>query len=110
MKMPISATSFSVSEAARRRIACRHAGMRGLGLPPAVAEGLVVIDFAELGIDGAELVSNSLDARADIRSVAIFAAPGNETDVVHAIIHRAVSHVAADIGGEQMHDLELGQG
>src|SRR5262245_3273509 len=103
-KMPTSATSFSGSEAATRRSRHRQpvvgagGGGPGLGLSPAVAEGLVVIDLVEGGIDGPELVSNSLDARADVRSVAIFAAPRDEPHIMHAIIHRAIGHVAADVG------------
>src|SRR4029077_7847161 len=112
-KMPIRATSFSVSEAARRWSPRRQrdaGGGGGLGLSPAVSEGLVVIDLGEAGVDGSELVSNSLDARADIRSVAIFAAPRDESDVMHAVVDCPIGYVAADVRGQQMHDLELGEG
>src|SRR5882757_796433 len=86
-------------------------GGRGgaLGLSPAVSEGLVVIDLGKGGVDGSELVSDPLDARADIRSVAIFAAPRDETDVMHTIVDRPICHVAADVRGQQVHDLEFGE-
>src|SRR4051794_2155026 len=95
MNMPTSATSFSVSDAASRRSENRRLVERVLDLAPAVAEGLVVIDLGEVWIDGAELVSNSLDARADVCSIAIFAAPSDEAHVVHAIVDRSIGHVAA---------------
>src|SRR5258707_5828604 len=114
-KIPTSATSLSVSDAAKRRMPRRQpvsgvvagAGGGALGLSPAVTEGLVVIDLSEGGIDGAELVSNPLDARADVRSVAIFSAPGDEAHVVHAVVDRPVGYVASDVRGKQVHDLKF---
>ncbi len=79
-----------------------------LVLAPAIAERLVVLDLAELGIDGAELVANALDAGADVGSVAILTAPRDEADIVHAVVDGAVADIAADVGGQRMHDLELG--
>src|SRR6266850_6892352 len=117
IKMPTRAISLRVSDAAKRRTRRRQpvsGGVAGaaagaLGLSPAVTEGLVVIDLAEGGIDGAELVSNPLDARADVRSVAIFSAPGDEAHVVHAVVDRPVGYVAPDVRGKQVHDLEFGE-
>src|SRR5262245_17517824 len=113
MKIPTRMTSLRVSEATTRRSLRRHvtaAGVLGVsGRSPAVAEGLIVIDFGEGRVDGSELVSNPLDARADVRSVAIFSAPRDEPDIVHAIVDSAVGHVVADVRGQQMHDLELGK-
>src|SRR5258707_14586947 len=116
-KIPTSATSLSVSDAAKRRMPRRQpvsgvvagAGGGALGLSPAVTKGLVVIDLGEGGIDGSELVSNPLDARADVRSVAIFSAPGDEAHIVHAIVPPPVGQVTADVRGQQMHDLEFGE-
>src|SRR5262249_46643169 len=104
---PTRMTSLSVSEAATRR-SLRHpeAGVGevlGLFAPsPAIAEGLIVIDLPEGGVDDAELVSNSLDARADVRSVAILSAPRDEPGIVHAIVDSAVGHVIADVRRQQM--------
>src|SRR5258708_2707084 len=111
MKMPIKATSLRVSEAARRWNARRQprGGGGALGLSPAISEGLIVIDLGEGRVDGAELVSNPLDARADIRSVAIFAAPRDETDVMHAVVNCPIGYIAPDVRGQQVHDLELGK-
>src|SRR6187551_1778573 len=107
MKMPTRPTSLRVSEAPRRRAESSQLRRGVLGLSPAVTEGGVVFDFSEFGIDEAELVSNALDRRTDIGSVAILSAPGDEADVVHAIVHRAIGHVAADIESQQAHDVEL---
>src|SRR5215470_588799 len=113
-KTPTRMTSLSVSEAPRRR-SLRHPVV-GVGellgflaSSPAITEGLIVIDLGKGGVDGSELVSNPLDARADVRSVAIFSAPRDEPDIVHAIVDSAVGHVVADVRRQQMHDLELGE-
>src|SRR5512143_2536320 len=100
--MPTSPTSFSVSDAPIRRAALRQLRRGGGGLSsPAVTEGGIILDFGELGIDRTELVAYSLDRRANIGSVAIFAAPRDKSDVMHAIVDRAVGHVVADVGCKQ---------
>src|SRR3546814_9370035 len=70
MNTPISRTSLSVSECASRRTSRRRL-RHGRFAPPSVAEGQEVFDFGEVRINGAELVANSLDGRADIGSVSI---------------------------------------
>src|ERR1700722_2001693 len=84
-----------------------QAGHTSLALSPAVSKGLVVIDLGKGGVDGSKFVSNPLDARADIRSVAIFAAPRDESDVMHAVVDCPVGYVTANVRGQQVHDLEF---
>src|SRR3990167_8056441 len=105
--MPTRATSLSVSDAASRRNGDRRLGVRELGLAPSVAEGLVIVDFGEVWIDRAELVSYPLDAGADVCLIAIFAAPSDKAYVMHAVVDGTIGYVAAHIRGQKMHDLEF---
>src|SRR5258708_35690254 len=108
--MPTSATSFSVSDAPIQRAARFQllAWIRA-GFAPAVSEGREVLKFGESGITFAEFVANPLDARADVCSIAMLAAPRDETDMVHAVVDRAIGDVVSDAGSQKLDDVEFRQ-
>src|SRR3954471_24440055 len=107
MKMPTRPTSLRVSDAPTRRAESSQLRRGVLGLSPAVTEGGVVLDFGELGVDESELVSNALDRRTDVGSVAILSAPGDEAHVMHAIVHRAIRKVIAVVPSHVENSFDL---
>ena len=80
----------------------------GCRLSPAVAEGLVDIDLGEGGINGAKLVPDPLDARANACPIAVFAPAGDDARVGHALVDGGISDVIAGVRCQQMDDLEFG--
>src|SRR5262249_56341362 len=79
------------------------------GLAPAVSERGVVGDVDEGGVAIPELVSDTLDCRADVRSISIFPTPSDETFVVQTIVDGAIGDVATGVRGEQMDDVVFAQ-
>src|SRR5258708_6267455 len=110
MKMPTNPSSLTVREAPR--ILPNFPSSRGIrcGSAPAISKGGEVLNFNEFIVERPELVADSLDRRADIRSVSFLAAAGDEARVVHAVVNGAIGRILAGLGGEEMHDVELGHG
>ena len=77
-----------------------------LGSAPTIAKGRIILDFDKIGVEEAKLVSNTLDRRTDIGSIAIFSASRDEADMVNAVVDRAVSDVIADIQSQKADNIE----
>src|SRR5258708_22435895 len=101
MKMHTTPSSLTVREA--RRILPNFPSSRGIrcGSAPAISKGGEVLNFNEFIVERPELVADSLDRRADIRSVSFLAAAGDEARVVHAVVNGAIGRILAGLGGER---------
>src|SRR4051812_4507425 len=83
---PTRLSSLTAIDPPRPRV--RRASSRGIRgqCPPAIAKGREVLNLAEFIVERPEFVADPLDRRADVGSMALLAASGNEARMVHAVI------------------------
>src|SRR5262249_24114147 len=95
----------------RRRLPDQPARHRApLSGSPAIAQVRVVLDLGEVGLMSPELVADAFQCRPNVDAKTVLAAASNETSVMHAVVDLAIARETAGCGGEQCHDLVLGEG
>ena len=77
---------------------------------PAISEGGRVLNLAEGRVDPAELPSEALDGRSDVRPITVLPGPGDETFVVLDVINLSISQVVTDVRHEKMDDAVFADG